>query len=89
MANPSGNAIEIDCARRDPRGRVTHVGGRGPDGRRWLAELPQLIAAVERGEARYFVVRGAQQLGLRVQDGELVTMVDMGWSLSSLPACPG
>jgi len=34
-------------------------------------------------------VRGAQQLGLRVQDGELVTMVDMGWSLSSLPACPG
>jgi hypothetical protein len=82
------NAVEIDCARRDARGRVTHLGGRSPDGRRWLAELPQLIAAVERGEARYFVVRGAQQIGLRVQDGELVAMVDMGWSLTSLPACP-
>jgi hypothetical protein len=89
MANPSGNAVEIDCVRRDARGRVTHLGGRGLDGRRWLAELPELIAAIERGEARYFVVRGAQQIGLRVQDGELVTMVDMGWNLGSLPACSG
>jgi hypothetical protein len=88
MANPSGNALEIDCARRDPRGRVTHLGGRGPDGRRWVQELTQLVSAAERGEARYFVVRGAQQIGLRAQDGELVAMVDMGWTVSSLPTCP-
>ena len=82
-------AIEIDCARRDASGRVTHVGGRRADGERWIAELPAVITAAERNETRYFIVRGAQQFGLRVQDGELATMVETGWSVRSLPACPG
>ena len=39
--------------------------------------------------ARGLVVRRivTQVFGLRVQDGELVTMVESGWSVRSLPAC--
>jgi hypothetical protein len=84
---PPMYAMEIDCARRDSRGRVTHVGGPGADGRRWMAALETVIAAAARDEARYFVARGAQQLGLRVKDGQLVTMVEDGWSVTDLPVC--
>ena len=80
-------AVEIDCARRDARGRVTHLGGPGVDGRRWVSELSAVIASAERGGVRYFVTRGAHQLGLGVKNGQLVTMVDDGWSVGSLPAC--
>lgn len=80
-------ALEIDCARRDPRGEVTHVGGPGADGRRWVEELARVVAAAERGEARYFITRGGQQLGLVVKRGELVTMVEDGWRVQRLPPC--
>ena len=88
MPEISGNhAVEIDCARRNARGEVTHVGGPGTQGQRWTARLETVIAAIERDEARYFVSRGAQQLGLRVKEGELTTMVEDGWSVRSLPPC--
>ena len=81
------NAVEIDCARRDRRGQITHVGGPGADGRRWTAPLETVLAAIERGETRYFISRGSQQFGLRVKEGELGTMIEDGWSVRSLPAC--
>jgi len=84
---PSPYALEIDCARRDARGEVTHVGGPGADGRRWLGELGEIVAAAERGEARYFITRGGQQLGLVARRGELVTMIEDGWSVRRLPLC--
>jgi hypothetical protein len=85
----STRALQIDCARRDAGGRVTHVGGRGADGKRWLLELAAVIDSAQHGDARYYVARGAQQLGLTVADGELVTMTEDGWSVYSLPVCPG
>jgi hypothetical protein len=88
LVNQQPHAIEIDCARRE-RGIVTHVGGPARDGRRWTAALEQVIAQLERNEVRYFISRGSQQFGLRVKDGELVTMVEDGWSVRSLPACLG
>lgn len=87
LGRDSPLAVEIDCTRRDAGGRVTHVGGPGADGRRWIAELSAVIAAAERGEVRYFVSRGAHQLGLDVKDGQLVTMIDDGWSVRNLPVC--
>jgi hypothetical protein len=81
------HAIEINCARRNALGEVTHLGGLGADGRRWLDELGRIVAAAERGEARYFITRGGQQLGLSVRGGELVTMVEDGWSVRQLPTC--
>ena len=85
--NPAPYALEIDCARRDARGEVTHVGGPGADGQRWVDELGRIIAAAEEGAARYFITRGGQQLGLMVKRGELVTMVEDGWSVRRLPPC--
>jgi len=82
-----GTALEIDCARRDLRGRVTHVGGPGVDGQRWMEELVVVVEAAKSGRARYFVSRGAQQLGLHVRDGELVTMIEDGWTVLRLPVC--
>ena len=81
------HAIQIDCARRDARGNVTHLGGASAEGERWTMRLEAVVAAIERDGARYFVVRGSQQLGLSVKDGELVTMVEDGWSVRSLPVC--
>jgi hypothetical protein len=81
------HAVEIDCARRDATGRVTHVGGPGLDGQRWVARLETVIAEVERGEGRYFISHGSQQFGLCVEKGELVTMIEDGWSVRSLPDC--
>jgi hypothetical protein len=81
------HAVEIDCARRDGHGVVTDVGGPTSAGQRWTAQLGFVIAALERGEARYFVSSGSQQLGLHVKDGELVTIVEFGWSVYSLPVC--
>jgi len=83
----AAHAVQIDCARRDARGNVTHVGGVAADGGRWMARLEVVVAAIEDDGARYFVVRGAQQFGLRVEAGELVTMIEDGWSVRSLPAC--
>lgn len=80
-------ALEIDCSRRDARGEVTHVGGPGTDGRRWMEQLARVVGAAERGEARYFITRGGQQLGLAAKRGELVTMVEDGWSVRHLPLC--
>ena len=80
-------ALEIDCARRNTRGEVTHLGGPGADGRRWVEELGRILAAAECGEARYFITRGGQQLGLVVKRGELVTMVEDGWRVQRLPPC--
>lgn len=80
-------ALEIDCARYDRSGEVTHLGGLTPDGTRWWAALEVIIARAESGERSYFVTRGGQQLGLRVKAGELVTMVGDGWSVHSLPRC--
>jgi hypothetical protein len=80
-------AIEIDCARRDARGEITHLGGPTADGRRWTSRLEAVIAAIEKDGARYFVSRGSQQLGLHVRKGELATMMEDGWSLRSLPSC--
>jgi hypothetical protein len=82
-----GIALEIDCARHDARGRVSHVGGPGVDGRRWMEELVVVIAAAESGRVRYYVSHGAQQLGLQVRDGQLATMVDDGWTVLRLPVC--
>jgi len=87
VQEPSPGALEIDCGRRDARGQVTHVGGPGASGRRWMVPLEVVVTSLERGDARYFVARGWQQLGLGVKDGELVTMVDDGWSVRSLPVC--
>ena len=81
------HAVEIDCARRDVQGRVTHVGGPDREGGRWTARLEDVVAAVERDGARYFVACGAQQLGLHARNGELVAMVEDGWSVRSLPSC--
>ena len=88
MGRPLAHAIEIDCARRDASGRITHVGGPGADGRRWMSEIAAVIAAASDEDARYFVSRGGQQLGLQVKDGQLVTMVEDGWTVQSLPRCP-
>ena len=54
-----------------------------------MLELAAVIDAAQHGNARYYVTRGAQQLGLAVAHGQLVAMTDDGWSVSSLPACPG
>lgn len=54
-----------------------------------MAPVAAVIAALERSEAHYFVSSGAQQLGLRVKDGELVTIVEYGWSVYTLPVCAG
>jgi hypothetical protein len=86
---PLRHAVEIDCARRDEGGRVTHLGGPGAAGQRWIAQVAAVIAAIERSEAHYFVSSGSQQLGLRVKDGQLVTIVEYGWSVYSLPVCAG
>ena len=85
--NPAPYALEIDCARRDARGEVTHVGGQGADGQRWVEELSRVVAAAEQGAARYFITRGGQQLGLMVKRGELVTMVEDGWRVRRLRPC--
>jgi hypothetical protein len=85
----SSPALQIDCARRDARGRVTHVGGPGADGKRWMLELAAVIDSAQDDNTRYYVARGAQQLGLKVAHGQLVTMTEDGWSVYSLPACPG
>ena len=82
-----GVTLEIDCARVDRQGRVSHVGGPGADGRRWMEELGVVIAAAQSGRARYYVSRGAQQLGLHVRNGELATMIDDGWTVLLLPLC--
>lgn len=82
-----GGALEIDCARRDSRGRVSHVGGPGADGRRWMEELGVVIAAAESGRKRYYVSCGAQQLGLHVRDGQLATMIEDDWTVLRLPVC--
>jgi hypothetical protein len=46
-----------------------------------------VVAAATREETRYFVSRGAHQLGLQVREGQLVPMIDDGWSVRSLPVC--
>lgn len=84
-----GPAFQIDCARRDAGGTVTHVGGPGADGKRWVLELAAVIDAAQHGNARYYVTRGAQQLGLKVAHDELVTMTDDDWTVYNLPVCPG
>jgi hypothetical protein len=81
------HALEIDCARRDERGRVTHVGGPVADGTRWMLTLESVIAVAAREEVRYFVSRSGHQLGLQVKNGELVTMMEDGWTVRSLPVC--
>jgi hypothetical protein len=85
----AGHALHIDCARRDGGGRVTHVGGPAADGTRWMLEIAAVIDAVQNGAARYYVTRGSEQIGLQVQQGQLVTMTADGWSVDSLPACSG
>ena len=82
-------ALQIDCARRDAAGKVTHVGGPGADGKRWMLELAAVIDSAEHEGARYYVAGAAEQLGLKVVDGELVTMTGDSWSVCSLPVCPG
>jgi len=74
---------------RASRRKRQHVGGPGADGKRWMLELAAVIDAAQHGNARYYVTRGAQQLGLAVAHGQLVAMTDDGWSVSSLPAWPG
>ena len=82
-----GVALEIDCARHDGHGRVSHVGGPGVDGRRWMEELVVVIAAAESGHTRYYVSRGAHQFGLHVRNGQLATIIDDGWTVLRLPVC--
>jgi hypothetical protein len=83
----SPHAAEADSVRRDANGRVTHLCGPGNGGGRWSLPIEAVIAAVQRDEARFFVTRGGQQLGLCVKDGELAAMVDDGWTVRSLPRC--
>lgn len=83
----NSQALHIDCARRDGRGKVTHVGGPAAGGKRWMLELGAVIDSVEHGAGRYYVTRGAQQLGLKVERGELATMTGDEWSVDSLPGC--
>jgi hypothetical protein len=83
----SAHAVQIDCARRDSDGRVTHLGGPALAGRRWVEKIDVVIAAARRDDARYFISRGAQQLGLHVRDGELATMIEDGWTVRELPVC--
>lgn len=85
----STQALQIDCARRDAGGRVTHVGGPGAGGKRWMLEIAAVIDSAQHGNARYYVAGGAQQVGLKAVDGELVAMTEDGWSVYSLPVCPG
>ncbi|HUQ76645.1 MAG TPA: hypothetical protein VM183_18140 [Burkholderiales bacterium] len=87
VRSSAAHAIEIDCARRDREGRVTHVGGPGTGGRRWMARIEIVVAAAKADEVRYFISRSPQQLGLQVRDGELVTMIEDGWTVRQLPVC--
>lgn len=82
-------ALQIDCAWRDAAGRVTHVGGPGADGKRWRLELAAVVDSAQHENTRYYVASGAQQLGLKVVDGQLVAMTEDGWSVHSLPVCAG
>lgn len=52
-----------------------------------MLELGAVIDSVQQDAARYYVTRGSQQLGLKVERGELVTMTGDDWSVYSLPAC--
>ena len=85
----SSRATRIDCARRDARGRVTHVGGADADGRRWMRELVEVVRLAQDGGVRYYVVRGFQEIGLTVEDGQLVAMTGESWSVALLPTCSG
>jgi hypothetical protein len=81
------HALLIDCACRDGRGRVTHVGGPGADGNRWALSLAAVIDSVQNDAARYYVTCGSQQVGLKVEQGRLLAMTGDGWSVESLPVC--
>ena len=82
------HALEIDCARRDARGRVTHLGGPRADGSRWMLPIESVLRAAAQEKMRYFVSRGPHQLGLQVKQGQLVPMIDDGWTVRSLTVCP-
>ena len=52
-----------------------------------MLELAAVIDSLSHGEARYYVSRGSQQLGLKVAHGSLVTMTGDDWSVYNLPPC--
>lgn len=46
-------ARRIDCITRGRSGGISHVGGRGEDGSRWIRPLDEVIAEVQAGKAYY------------------------------------
>ncbi len=51
--------VEITCInksnRQDPHERITHVGGKNPDGKSWRLTQADAIAGVEKGQWAFYV----------------------------------
>jgi Protein of unknown function (DUF3892) len=90
---------QINCInksdRYNPHERITHIGGVGPDGRRWRLAQQEAIAGIEAGKWRFWVSVDGKSVWVIVStsaagnkylktenDGEQPN------NLLSLPECP-
>lgn len=93
------NVAEITCInkipRNDPNESITHVGGRGSDGKPWKLTLADAIQHIESGAWRFYVSVNGQGVWVvvatsRARNKYLKTEADSSTSnnLLSLPECP-
>ena len=89
---------EIDCInksdRPNPHERITHVGGRNPDGTRWKLTQQDAVQAIQSGHRSFFVRQGVSAVEVvvavsRYGNFYLKTQADgeMPDNLLSLPEC--
>lgn len=84
----------VQCVQRGG-GRITGIGGRMPDGRRWRLSVPQALAELDRGQVFYVEEPAGDRVDVQVDVTpkgrrflRTVTDGDRPNNLSRLPGCP-
>jgi Protein of unknown function (DUF3892) len=91
--------VKVECInktnRSDPHERISHIGGRNPNGTRWLLSEEDAIVGIERGQWAFYVERPTGQsvdVVIATRNGRkyLKTVPDREQpdNLLALPECP-